>query len=162
MYTLANWTPEGASVSCVSWNNSGKVPVLFIVHITVTENKDIASTHSCCSPFILFVWRIIVGWKVNGYNFLTKLCFYRWEETNLQKRSCSSFWMYLLQHLSDKEIVWWREAARVPCRFHVVPIILLQEACCAARHARESWRRLINKVVEQQHRCWLRSLSWRD
>lgn len=50
----------------------------------------------------------------------------------------------------------------IPRWLPVLPVILLQEACCGTKRACYSSWRLINKVVEQQHRCWLRSQSWRD
>ena len=34
--------------------------------------------------------------------------------------------------------------------------------CLQHRHTCHSLWWLIKKVAEQQHRCWLRSLSWRD
>lgn len=41
-------------------------------------------------------------------------------------------------------------------------LFLLQEASSHTWHTCHSWRWLINKVTEQQYRCWVRSLSWRE
>lgn len=124
------------SVCNVSWSNSGKAPVL-------------KRTTLWAVTFVVWVWTGC--WTRHCFKF----CFtIRRKMKQIHRNDSHSVWL----HMSNSQVT---GGSAVPCSLHVTPIILVQEACCATRHARESWRRLINKVMERRHRCWLRSVSWR-
>ena len=93
-----------------------------------------------------------------------------WNSARNQKKSCATGLLHhfltrlqlilnVLATVSEPQSSLFHREAR---RFPVLPVMLLQEACCGTKRACYSSWRLINKVAEQQHRCWLRSLSWRD
>lgn len=72
----------------------------------------------------------------------------------------------LLPMLPEQQSLFRRLVSRFPYRFPprslVLSMILLQEVRCDTRLTCQSSRQLNNKVTVQQHRCWLRSLSWGD